>query len=205
MKTFNYLIVAVSLITNTILVTSPVFAQDVTPTPDAREMFKARSQQALEDKTEAMAETRQEHVDAVCEKLTARINNRLNSYEESKDKWHSRYQGIIKRLESLNQKLDEKDCDTSQIDADITTFQSLLDEFAAAFRVFVTQLQGSRAYVCGESQGDFSNQLTTARAKLAPVKSAASNLHNFVQSTLKPHLRLVKNNCQPTTPTRGEE
>jgi chromosome segregation ATPase len=164
--------------------------------PERQEKI-AQKQAEIESRRQELQVSQQHRLDARCEQITARINNRISRYEANKDKWHSRFTGIRLRIQNLIGILEERGCDTTTLTADLNTLESLLEEFAAAFRLFHTSLQGTRAYVCSENDSDFATQVAQSRNELVQVKTAADNLKNFVDNSLKPHLKEVSTACQP--------
>lgn len=132
---------------------------------------------------------------AICERTTTRIETRLQKYESNQEKWAARHNGVIKRLTNLADKLASRGCEVTQLRADIVSYQTLMDQFAASFRVFHESLQGTRQYACGESQGQFATQLSQARTQLTVVKTNALALQNFFKNTLRLHLRAVGEAC----------
>ena len=138
---------------------------------------------------------------AVCARLENRIQQRLDQYASHKDKWSSRHQGIVKRLEDLADKMEARGCDVSTLRANLQTYQNLIEAFAAAFRDFHASLQGSQTYACGESEGQFVAQVQESQPKLALVKQRASELHTFVQTTLRTRLTEMNRLCPTVAPT----
>lgn len=143
--------------------------------------------------------TRDDVRNQACTRTIERINERLSQYEANKDKWSTRHQGVIKRLESLIVKLEARSCDTASLKTDIQTYQTLITHFAASFRAFQNTLQGSRAYVCGESRGQFKQQVDTSRQELQIVRQNAEEIQNFFKNTLKPHLSQAAKSCPQIT------
>jgi chromosome segregation ATPase len=157
---------------------------------------QAERQEMLEQNRAEMEARRLEMAADRCEQMTARINNRVNQYEENKDKWHSRFRGIHTRLNDLADKLDEKDCDTQILRTNLSTYEDLLGEFAAAFRIFLVELQGTRAHVCGEDGTAVIAQVRRSNTGLQNWRSAALALKNHVDQTLKPNLRQIAQTCE---------
>lgn len=141
----------------------------------------------------------QEPVDAACQNVSARMQNRINQYEQNRDKWMTRHQGVIKRLNSLADKLEAQGCNAATIKTDAEKYQVLVSNFAAAFRLFHETINGSRGYICGQSDGQFFGKLRQAKNELQTVRTSASALQDFFQNTLRLHLRQVSQTCTETT------
>lgn len=168
---------------------------------NVQEMIDENKLSRVENR-EQVQEKRSETIQARCERVTAKINNRLNLYQENKDKYYHRYQGYRQQVEAKMDVLKNRGCDTSQIEADLPIFDQKLSDFAASFREFHNTLQGSRAYVCGESQGKFAENVSQSRLEFQVMRQQALALQQFVQNTFKVHARQTFAACSPSvTPT----
>ena len=178
---------------------------------EAREAYQSEVEQAKEDALEAreaLMEEKEAEMEArrqeVCEQIQARVNNRLSQYEENKDKYHSRYRGIYDKITDYADKLDKRNCDSNQLRTDLSTFDGHIETFAAAFRVFVTEMQSARSYACEEVDTNFRNQVYQSREQVVAMQQAAKTLHNFVTNTFKPHMRQAHDTCQAQLPSQNE-
>jgi hypothetical protein len=192
----------------TLLILSPASAQALSSTDSAspqtiRERVRQQIQTDVQPTRQAVKEQVQERVqaraEAVCENVTARIENRINQYEQNRDKWMTHHQGVVKRLNSLADKLESRSCDVTIIRNDIQKYQLLVSDFAAAFRLFHDSLNDSRQYACGESQGQFADKLKQARTEVQAVRTSGAALKDFFNATLKLHLRQVGQTCTNQT------
>jgi len=163
-----------------------------------QQLISEEREQARVEKQEMIRQQTTEKLEDRCEMISAKINNRINLYENSKDKYHSRFQGIAMRLNDLAENLENRGCDVSPLRSDLDEYNTLLSEFAAAFRDFHLSLIGSRQYVCGESEGQFSSQISQSKPKLQLAKQKARALQNFVLNTLQPQLRSTAQACSIT-------
>jgi hypothetical protein len=183
----------------------------------AREAFREHWQTAVQPTIAAAKATTKEERQVVkqetaagrCEKVTSRINSRLNFYEQNKDKYSSRYQGYRKHIEDMLPIWKDKGCDIAKLEQDLPVFDTLVTDFADSFRDFIASLQGTRAYICGESQGLFAGELKQSHDKLTIVRQKALALKNFVQGTLKPDVKTARESCplkvKPTLKVTGAE
>lgn len=166
--------------------------------PTIAAMKEATRQQKIEaiaPTKEAVLTQKAAKMDVICDKVTQKIDTRLQKYNVNQEKWSSRHNGVIKRLENLADKLESRGCDVSTLRTDLQTYQNLLTEFAASFRLFHDGLNDSRAYACGEGEGKFVSELGQARQELVTVKQNAQELQDFFNQTLKVHLRSVGQTC----------
>lgn len=178
--------------------------EDTTTSPGRLEQKRQVAQEKLEAVKASASARREEVKQLYCDKVTSRIEFKLNQYESNKDKYTSRYQGVKSRLTDLTEKLEKKECEVGEVQADLEAFDVLINDFAAAFRDFHLTLQGSRQYACGESEGQFANQIQASHAKLQLAKQKAQAVHTYFKNTLKPHIREMVNSC-PAKPTKEPE
>jgi hypothetical protein len=140
---------------------------------------------------------RQETVADRCVRVTAKIDSRLNFYDDKKGNYNNRYMEYQAAVTQKASDWKKAGCNTAIVDADLVTLGDKLTAFAAAFRDFHTTLEGSRAYVCGESQGKFAGQVNMSRQKLLAFKASAATLRDFVNNTMRPHVKAARALCEP--------
>lgn len=145
---------------------------------------KEQVQEAREETKENREELRQKR----CDLIESRINFRTNQYEQNRDKHYNLYQGVRKRIGDLVAKLEGKSCDVTTLKAELTKFDSLIAEFAAAFRDFNTTMQATKEYRCGESEGKFASSAQTARQKNQVMREKALAVKTYFKQTIQPEL-----------------
>jgi|SRR3989344_1198495 len=161
-----------------------VFAQS--PTPRAA---KIRSE---------VQERKQELREDMCQRVTDRIGERRQRFEEHRDNRVNIYRGIIERLKNLVTKLKDRGCDASQVETDLTTLEKLVDELVVAFNLFVDKLQAVRIPVCQEEPGDWKTAMAQVREQLQLVKAKHQEVRAFYKDTLKPDVKVASQTCRAT-------
>ncbi len=136
-----------------------------------------------------------ERAQAWCESVQARITNRINMYEEKQNLYVSSHQGVVKRLSTLVGNLKAKGCETAALEQSLLTYEGMVDELAAAFRIFVTSMHGTRSLACGVSEGSFAAQVSEANTEMQAVKLKAQALQTYFRSTLQPELKQSGQAC----------
>ena len=184
-----------------LLLISALPVKAVTNSVSVREQLRTTTQQNIQVRQEIKSEA----VEAACDGVTSRIQNRINLYENNKEKYQSRHQGVSKRIAALADQLEAEGCDVTQIRTDLKTFDGMIHEFATIFTSFINALKGTQEYACGQSQGQFLNQLQTSRTQLYTVRTQAEGLKTYFQNTLKPHLQAFKTTCSQQLETSGGE
>ena len=145
---------------------------------------------------EQVQETREELRQKRCDLIESKINFRTSQYEQNRDKHYNLYQGVRKRIADLITKQEGKSCNVATLKADLTKFDSLIAEFAAAFRDFNTSMQAAKEYRCGESEGKFASSAQTARQKNQVMREKALAVKTFFKSTIQPELSQKIKSCE---------
>lgn len=152
----------------------------------------------IETAREETKENREELRQKRCDLIESRINFRTNQYEQNRDRHYNLYQGVRKRIGDLVTKLEGKSCDVTTLKADLTKFDSLIADFAAAFRDFNTSMQATKEYRCGESEGKFASSAQTARQKNQALREKALAVKTYFTGTIQPELSQKVKACLPT-------
>jgi hypothetical protein len=167
---------------------------------EQREALRQQKQALVNEQKASLSAQKQARTQAWCEQVESRINNRINMYEEKRDLYVSRHQGVVKRLTTLMERLTEKGCEVSNLEPAVEGYEILVDELAAAFRVFVASMQGTRVLACGESEGQFASKIRETNVDLQDVKVKAQALQDYFKSTLQPALTAEGRTCQAVSP-----
>ncbi len=152
----------------------------------------------IETAREETKENREELRQQRCDLIESRINFRTNQYEQNRDRHYNLYEGVRKRIGDLVTKLEGKSCDVTTLKADLTKFDSLIADFAAAFRDFNTSMQATKEYRCGESEGKFASSAQTARQKNQTLREKALAVKTYFTGTIQPELSQKVKACLPT-------
>lgn len=162
------------------------------------ERVQQREERAKEvqETMEMRKESREQQIENRCALTTQRIENRITSFYNLKDTHISRHQQILERLQAINTKLKEKGYDTSKLEQDVQTMNEKIVAYATAYEAFITELEATKQYPCGESEGAFLDQFQKSRTKLLEVRSIGLDIRIFYQSTIKPDVRALREQHQ---------
>lgn len=134
-----------------------------------------------------------------CEKIEARIQTKMQNYATSKKKFITAYDNIVSRIDKIIIVAKENNYDTTKLEADLATFESMLDEFKAGMDESYAQLERTQQYTCGESEGQFMGALTQSRNQLQNAHQKAVELRTFYKETLKIDLLALKDEIASST------
>lgn len=163
------------------------------PTIEAfRQEMKAQKQPTIE----AFRQQNQEQKRATtCEQITARVENRINQYEQNHDRYAVQYNNMYTRINNLADKFEAKGCDVAPLRADLTTLEDQIQQFSASYRVFISEMKNSRTYACDETPAQFNTQVQSARGELNQFRRNAQSVGQLFRTTFKPHFEQIRTMC----------
>lgn len=181
---------------NRILGTSDEESSSPKPTKAASKLERADKRTAAREEKEASrAAAKQERQEERCEQIEAKINNRINRYEENANKHTARLNAISEKLSNMIENLQGKGCDVSQLTILVASLDEKIVELSALYRTFISELQGTRSLVCGESNGEFVAMVKSSNAKLTEFRRQANGIAKFVTDEVKPAFKATAATC----------
>lgn len=185
-----------------LLNTSPLSANEIEPSikdAEAREEFRQRMQQQSR-LPEEQQQRLNEALDRRCQMATARINNRINRYEESRERHAARYNGLHQRVSNLPERLESLGCNIdshrANLDNDLERLNQLIADFVASQRQFTDTMRQSRSLACQEDSREFSTQVRIAQQHGQTVRDRTRVIHTFVTGTLRDNVQRLGQACR---------
>lgn len=179
-----------------VLATS-VFA--VVPTVEEKETIKEERKALREVATEERAtireeikeerkELREERKERRCERWENRIRTRINRYENNQDQHRRVFNNLVSRIEKLITRFESTEVDVSKLKADLVVFESKITALHSEHDVFMAELQKSQEHACGESEGEFRNQLGEARKMIPEVREKFKEVREYYRDVIRPDI-----------------
>lgn len=134
----------------------------------------------------------------VCERVGSRIGWHLERYEERKDDFVERVNRAIAKLKEISQKLKDRGCDTSKLEADYQNLGTQLQAWTTDYNTFINLLNEAKTLACGESEGAYKDKVRQAREQLKVVREREMGIINFYNETIKPDVEALKTACFPS-------
>lgn len=132
----------------------------------------------------------------MCQRVTDKIGERRQRFEEHRDNRANIYRGVIHRLNNLVTKLEDRGCDASQIKTDLSAFEKLIDELVVAFNLFLDKLQAVGIPVCQAQPQDHRAALAAVKDQLALVREKQRAVRDFYKNTINPNVKDLKQTCR---------
>ncbi|GEM_PF-1415778 len=165
-----------------------VYAQSQTSGPATSQTpLKQRSPTRQAGQTEQKQQKTQQR----CSDLTARIDQKINAYNSNAD--HPRLQKLNKELSTTISKLKAKGYDTSKLETELATFAGKIDACRSAYANFIPTLSQTKAFVCGQSEGQFKSTLENARKTFqSSVEPVCKDARVYLDTVLKLDLKALR-------------
>ncbi len=122
---------------------------------------------------------------------TARLNTRAKLR-------NANYGGIISALENAATRLGESGLDVTALQANITELKSRVESFKTSLTDYQQALSDLEALDCKTDPTAFKAALETARTKQAATLQVAAGIKTYLQDTVKPTLKALKEQKQET-------
>lgn len=123
------------------------------------------------------------------------MSQRLRAYQERKELWSNRYNRVMEKNQRIIGKLEELGCDASGLKTQGETLASMIDDFAATYRLMESETNAAANVVCKENLGEYASRLAQARQRSQSLSSQATALKDFVQEVLKPEAKALSEAC----------
>lgn len=157
------------------------------------------------DKTAVVTELKKLKAVAYCEMIEGNVDKRTQNFEKQKTKHVSQYQKTQKRVTTLVDKIEAEGKDVTTLRVNLVTFDQLIKKFASDYDIYISELQGTKSFTCGKSEGEFRAKLGIARAQLKVVHDDSVAIRTYWSQTLKPEINALKTVVETpeTTTTEG--
>lgn len=132
-------------------------------------------------------------VQARCDLINSRIDLRINNFNANKETHIQRYQNIKTNVTNLVTYLKSKGYDTSKLETDLATLNTMVVTFGTDYSSFITKLEAAKQFTCGQSDGQFKAKIEEARAQLTIARTQAKDIRVFIVGTIRPDLQALRN------------
>jgi hypothetical protein len=116
-------------------------------------------------------DVRTEVIDSRCQIAETWIENRINLYQKRSTDDISLYQNFVSDINVLIVELEKANIDTASLKKDVQNLDSEVQTLKTSYEKFISLLQESQQYTCGESEGKFKTAINSARSQLVQVRA----------------------------------
>ncbi|MEI6326828.1 MAG: hypothetical protein WCO78_01770 [Candidatus Roizmanbacteria bacterium] len=129
---------------------------------------------------------------ARCTKVTANIDQRIAKFESDHNGRVKVFTTIKERVQARLTALKARGIDVTTLEANLVTLQTKIDKLTTDHTAYMEKLKATKAFVCGQSQGEFKTALEAARDAQKVVFTDAKDIIAFIKDTLKPNLEAIR-------------
>lgn len=156
------------------------------------EAKKEERENAMEEKKAEIEAKKEERIQERCDQVEARIQNRISNLNQNHENRKEAYGQIENKIENLIANLKKQGVDTTSLENKFQEFQTLINSFYSEHDVLMTELNATEDYACGQSEGEFKNQLKEAREQLKIAHNARVKARNYFFQELRPELLQIR-------------
>lgn len=161
----------------------PTFAQSPSSAP---------WQERAQERPNARQERMENRVERRCDIVNKRIDERINRYKQHSDDVEARMARVTDRMNEFVNRLESKGYDVSKVRADLTKLEEMRNTRRSLYTAFISELEETKQFDCGDSEGAFKTALSEARTALTKWRDQIKANREFIKNTLRPDLQALK-------------
>ncbi len=138
-----------------------------------------------------------------CQIITARISAMITNANKRLQQRQSGASTRAAAIQKSIQNLQAKGVDVSKLQADLTQLTTLLNQSVTDFQLYITKLQATQNFTCGDAQGQFKQALIAARTQLQVVRQDNKTIMQFITGTLMKDLQVLRPSTGAARGNRG--
>lgn len=127
-----------------------------------------------------------------CNIATAKVDLLITRYNNNKDRHVNRYNTAKDKVQKNVETFEKNGYDVATLKADLKTWDTMIIKIGTETAQVISELNKSKEYVCGKSQGSYADALKNAKRELADVRQASLDARNYYQNTIRKDLNDLK-------------
>lgn len=180
---FSILIMPVSAITPSRATDKTTLQQTEVPGPTKpSETDKLRLKEEREEKIKLLQ----------CEAAKTRLESQKGVYEAQQLRYGNRYVNMLTRLNSLLEKLDEREYDTLSLPEYVDELTVRVEEFNSDLKNLVGTFDEMRPVTCTSSSEEYLRILREAKTESAQLRTRSREINQYFLDTILPELKRVR-------------
>lgn len=133
-----------------------------------------------------------ERMEKSCEEVTKRVNSVTARYDKNHQGQLIKYQKLQERVKKTIAALGEKGYDTAALSAALPDLDTKIEKLSADYAIFIENLEKSKQFTCGESNGDFKEAMLLARESLVQVREDILDIREYYNDAIRPAMLELK-------------
>lgn len=130
-----------------------------------------------------------------CERITNRVEEKLERYKENENRHRGVYQGLENKLTNLISHIEEKGYSGKNVDAlkaDLEKLKELAQKFETAYTDYRVRLELLKNMACGDSDDEFSETFKDTQDDFLTVWDVIKEIRAFYLEEIKPDIAALK-------------
>lgn len=134
---------------------------------------------------------------ARCERITAKVNERISIYETRKNFYQEKHQLTITKIETVLNRLKDKSYDLTKLQTDQQTLSTKKQEFTNLHSTLIQALNDLKTNACnGGTKTEYEAKLTIVTNALNQQKAKAKEIIAFTKDTIIPDIKDLRSQIQ---------
>jgi len=150
-------------------------------------------------------EKRQDALEARCQRNEDRIDDQINKLQKNQQNRINAYKQITNKFDNLVVNLEGQGYDTLALESAVDNFKLQLESFYAEHERLMSQLQNTRNYACGDSEGQFRGELQKAREQLRIAHQKRLELRRCFVDEVRPLILDIREQMQTRLQSPSEQ
>jgi maltooligosyltrehalose synthase len=137
-----------------------------------------------------------------CQNIQTRISDRISRFNGDKSNVGDKFGDMVARLQQLSTNLSAKGVDVTQLNANIATLQTKINQVLSDQSALVSALQtlqGEAPTMCGTSHGQFMSDLMADRQNILKLQQDRLAVRTFFVGTIQPELMAIRQSLATTS------
>lgn len=118
---------------------------------------------------------------AKCGVLNNRIDVKINAFNNGQVRRVNSYNNVMNTLNRISARLTAGGVDASTINADLASLNTSVQKFDSDYALFIQDLENTKNFTCGHSQGEYVGALGIARDQMKVVNADAKEVKTAVE------------------------
>jgi hypothetical protein len=144
-------------------------------------------------------------LEARCQRNEDRIDDQINKLQKNQQNRVNAYEQITNKFDNLVVNLEGQGYDTLALESAVDNFKLQLESFYAEHERLMSQLQNTRNYACGDSEGQFRGELQKAREQLRIAHQKRLELRRCFVDEVRPLILDIREQTQTRLQSPSEQ
>ncbi len=134
---------------------------------------------------EERKEVQQQRKERNCENIQNRVRTRINRYENKQEQHSNVFGKLVTKGEEISAKFQEKGLNTSALDDSLVTLKEKVKTLVTEHQTFIDELEATEVIACGESEGEFRENLGEARKMSTQIRAQLVEIREYYQVVVR--------------------